>query len=142
MRIWTFIKSCVIQFFVISTCVTFATAVAGPYLMPDVELGFTAFYSPLAIGFVCTLPSVVLYSRKELNLKQTIIRRVLHLLLIEVLVIWLNWMSGNLETFTSAAGYCVKVLAVYLAVHLVLWFLGSRDAKQINAGLKELQGRE
>ncbi len=142
MNIRSFLKQCMMQFFVITSCVTFATAVIGPYLMPNLQMGYHMFYSPPLIGLICTLPSFILYSKKELDLKHTIIRRMVHLLAIEILLCIPNWLSGNLKTVPALLVFIVTVLAVYLIVNLVGWFFESRDAKAINEGLKRLQNRK
>lgn len=137
-----FLKECAMQFFIITTCVNVASAIGGPILMPDAELGYYAFYSPLIAGFLGTLPSIILYSKKELNMRQTVIRKGLHLLVLEALLTVFAWLSGNLSDVLDTFIFIFMVFLVYLAVNLISWLLGSREARQINEGLKALQNRK
>lgn len=137
-----FVKLCAMQFFIITTCVNVAIAVMGTVLFPGATLEFSSFYSPLISGVLGTLPSIVLYSRKELNLKQTIIRRVLHLLLLEILLTLSGWMLKNITDLKGAAWFVLTVFVIYLAVNLITWVLESKDAKRINENLKLFQNRK
>lgn len=137
-----FLKECALQFFIITTCVNVATAIIGPVLHPDLKFGFGAFYSPVISGVLGTLPSIILYSKKELNLRQTILRKVLHLVALETLLTVLAWLNGNLSNVFDTLLFMFMVFAVYLAVNLIGWGLESREAKHINAGLKALQNRK
>lgn len=137
-----FLKECALQFFIITTCVNVATAIIGPVLHPDLTFGFGAFYSPVISGVLGTLPSIILYSKKELNLRQTILRKVLHLVALETLLTVLAWLNGNLSNVFDTLLFMFMVFAVYLVVNLIGWGLESREAKHINAGLKALQNRK
>ena len=137
-----FLKECALQFFIITTCVNVATAIIGPVLSPGLTFGYHAFYSPVISGIFGTLPSIILYSKKELNLRQTIIRKVLHLAALEALLTILAWLNGNLTNVTDILLFMFVVFMVYLAVNLISWALESREARNINEGLKALQNRE
>ena len=138
----TFLKECLMQFFIITTFVNVASALVGPVLMPGKTLGFAAFWSPLFAGFLGTLPSAVLYSKKELTLRQTVFRKVLHLLLLEFILLLVGWLNGNISSAGSFVIFALMVLGVYAAVTLFAFLLESRDARQINAGLRALQKRK
>lgn len=137
-----FLKECAMQFFIITTCVNVATALIGPVLHPQMTFGFYVFYSPVLSGILGTIPSIILYSKKELNLRQTIVRKVVHLIVLEALLTGLAWLNGNLSSVFTTLLFVFMVFMVYLAVNLISWALGSREAKHINAGLKALQNRE
>lgn len=142
MSIRVFLKQCMIEFFIITTCVNVATALFGPVLMPNAEFGFYAFYSPLISGFIGTLPSFIFYSKRELNLRQTIIRKILHLSVLLTILTVFGWLNGNVSDLTGMLLFMLMVFLVYLAVNAISWVLGNRDAKLINQGLKALQNRE
>ncbi len=138
----SFLRNCAIRFFIIATCLNVATAIFGPMLQPDVTIGFDAFYSPLIGALLSTLPSIILYSRKELNLRQTILRKVLHLLALEIIIIGFSILMGkHFQTFQLVL-FMGIVLVVYLAVNLIGQLLQIRDTREINAGLQALQNRK
>lgn len=142
MSLRDFLKQCVFEFFVITTCVNVATALLGPVLHPDLTLGFNAFYSPLIAGALGTLPSVILYSKKELNLKQTLVRKSLHLAALETLLTATAWLNGNVHGVWDTLLFMFMVFVIYLAVTLIGLWIENKDAKQINEKLKALQNRK
>lgn len=138
----SFLKECVMRFFIIATCVGIASALVGPVLMPGKVLDFSAFFSPPIAALLGTLPSFVLYSRKELTLKQTIARKVLHLLMLEALLTVIAWLYQNVSTLGETLLFMAMVLVIYIAVVLISLWLQSKDARQINEGLKALQNQK
>lgn len=139
MSIGKFLKQCLMQFFIISTCVTLATAVVGPYLLPNFKVGFDTFYSPIMVGIICTLPSFVLYSKHELDLRHTIYRHIIHMAIIAGALTALNWYVGNFVLVSYIPAFIMTVFVIYVIVMLVSWILESRDAKVINEQLNRLQ---
>lgn len=139
MSIGKFLKQCLMQFFIISTCVTLATAVVGPYLLPNFKVGFDTFYSPIMVGIICTLPSFVFYSKQELDLRHTIYRRIIHMVIIAGGLTVLNWYVGNFVSLSYIPAYIMTVFVIYVIVILISWILESRDAKLINEQLNRLQ---
>jgi hypothetical protein len=137
----SFIKECAMRFFIIATCVGLANAMLGPTLLPGKTLDFTDFYSAPFTALLATLPSIILYSRKELTLKQTVLRKTLHLLALEGLLTVAAWMSQSIRTPGEILVFMGIVLVVYVVVTLISLWLQNKDAKQINAGLKALQNR-
>ena len=139
MSVRAFLKQCLMRFFVIVTFVIIVMPIVGPLLQPDIKLEYDAFYSPLIIGVLATLPSFILYSPKELNLRQTVLRKILHLIALEMILTLAAWLTGSLSGFSDALLFMICVLTVYIAVTLVAWLLQRKEAKDINAMLKELQ---
>ncbi len=137
-----FLKQCAMEFFIITTCVNVASALFGPVLMPGEEFGFYAFYSPLIAGFIGTLPSFILYSKRELGLRKTLIRKILHLCVLVATLTVFGWLNGNFSDMAGTLLFMLMVLLVYLSVNAIGWVLGNRDAKQMNQGLKALQSRK
>lgn len=142
MSIRSFLKRCIMQFFIISTCICIATALVGPILMPNATLKYPAFLSPPIAALLATLPSLVLYSKRELTLKQTIVRKVLHLLILEVLLTVVAWLCRSVSTMNETLLFMATVFLIYVAVGLFNLLLQNKEAKQINEGLKVLQSRK
>ncbi len=138
----SFFRSCVIRFFIIATCLNVVTAIFGPMLQPEATIGFDSFFSPLIGATLGTLPSIILYSRKELTLRQTLIRKVLHLLALEIIIIGFSKLIGKDFSMYQIMLFVGIVLVVYLAVNLIGQLLQLKDTRDINAGLRALQNRK
>jgi hypothetical protein len=129
------------EYFIITTFVTAAIAVMGLSLDPAARFGYEAFFSPLIFGLVGILPSFVTYSRKELSLRQTLIRKALHVIVLEAMLLAFGSWAGVLHGAVDASFFGLAVFIVYLMVNLINYLTGKKDAGEINKTLKSLQGR-
>lgn len=136
-----FLKRCLMEYFIITTCVTVAIAVLGLSLDPTAKLGYEAYFSPLIFGLVSLVPSLITYSRKELSFRQALVRKVLHVIVLEAMLIAFGFWAGVLHGATDASFFGVTVFLVYLAVNFISWQIDKKDASDINKTLKLLQGR-
>ena len=136
-----FLKRCLLEYFIITTCVTAAIAILGLSVDPAARFGYEAYFSPLIFGLVSLMPSFVTYSRKELSFRQTIVRKVLHVIMLEAMLIAFGFWAGILHGAADASLFGLTVFIVYLAVNLTSWQIDKKDASEINKTLKSLQGR-
>jgi len=142
MSLRSFLRGCAIRFFIITTCITLALAIFGSAIQPNTTFGFSAFFSPLIGAALGTLPSIILYSRKELNLWQTIIRKILHLIVLEILIIGFSMLTEKILSLSQIILVGFIVIVVSIAVNIIEWSLQMKDASEINAGLRTLQNRK
>lgn len=136
-----FIKSVMMSFFVSVSCITLAMALTGIIFEPETRLGYEAFFSPLIFGAIASLPLLVKYSRRELSLKQTMVRNVLHFLLLEIVILATLYLSDILTSISMTVSLGFSVLLINLTVHLILWVHDRRTARQFNDALKQLQSQ-
>lgn len=134
-----FLKKNLRDYFIIVTGINAAMAILGMKLDAERSFGYEAFFSPLIIGVVALLPSIVLYSGRELGLKQMLIRRALHLLVLEATLTGFGYLAGLFEDRTLILPFVLTVLLVYLFTMTFRWILDRRTAQEINKGLKRLQ---
>lgn len=134
-----FCKKNLMIYFISVTGITIATAVLGLNFEPDARFGYEAFLSPLIFGVVAVLPSFALYSRKELTLRQMLVRRVFHFVLLELTLLVFGFSAGILDGVDVAFSFAFSVLAVYLFTNVLQYILDSKTAGKINEGLKKLQ---
>ena len=131
-----FLKRCLMEYFIISTCVTAAIAILGQTLDPAARFGYEAYFSPLIFGLVSLIPSLVTYSRKELSLRQTLIRKALHVIVLEAMLIGFVLWARLLHGLADICLFGLTVLIVYLTVNLISWQIDKKDAGEINKTLK------
>ena len=136
-----FLKRCLMEYFVITTCVTAAIAILGLILDPVARFGYEAYFSPLIFGLVSLIPSLITYSRKELPLRETLIRKVLHFVVLEATLISFGFWAGILHGRVDSSVFALQVFAVYLAVNVISWLLDSKAAGEINEVLKSWQSK-
>lgn len=134
-----FVKKVMMSFFISVTCICTAMALVGMVFEPDARFGYEAFLSPLIFGAVASIPSLVQYSKKDLSLRQTAIRNVLHFLLLEAVILSILYFLGLLTSVSMAVSLGISIFVIDLTVNLVMWINDKRTAKEFNYALKKLQ---
>jgi hypothetical protein len=127
------------SFFVSVACICAAMALIGLSYESEARFGYEAFLSPLLFGAAASLPLLVKYSRKELSLKQAIIRNIIHFILLEVLLISLLFAAGLITDVSMAVSLGFTIFVIDITVYLVLWISDTRTARAFNKALQEMQ---
>jgi hypothetical protein len=140
MSIQDFCKKNLMNYFIVVTGVTVAMAVLGLNFDRSARFGYEALLSPVVFGAVATLPSFILFSRKELSFRQMLIRRILHFAALELVLILFGYLFGIFKGFHVVLSFAFSVLAVYLFTEVIHYLMDSRTAGKINEGLKRIQG--
>ncbi|MBQ7066606.1 MAG: hypothetical protein IJN92_07265 [Lachnospiraceae bacterium] len=128
-------------YFTLVTLITVAIFLIGAQLAPDASLSYTAFAIPLIYAACGVLPSVVMYSRKELTVKQFLVRKVIQLGLIEILLFTVIFDNVNelKERTDMVILVTISVFIIYTLVHILDWFQKSLSAKKMTEELMCLQ---
>ncbi len=135
-----FLKKTLMNFFIIVTAITVATAILGITYYPRATFGYEAYYSPIIFGALASLPSFVLYSNRELTLKQMLVRRILHFIILELILLGFGLISGLFNSTEVALTFALSVFIIYLFTNVIKWIMDSKTADEINQGLKRIQG--
>ena len=128
-----------ISFCICTTCITVLEGVMGILFFPDVLVDYGAFFSPPIFGALGVLLSVVTISKKELTVKQVLIRRAIHLLLIEIVVFGLNYLAGVKFSLIVGITLALGIALVFIAVYFICWLDERRCANDFNQMLKSYQ---
>lgn len=136
-----FIKSTCATYFIVVTFVNLATFLLGSIYRPEERFGYDAFLAPLLYAFLGILPMCVMYSRKELTLTQVVIRKVIQLILLEVLLVGFvfgytdfSWDNGG-----QTASFALAVFVIFLLVHVISFVLDTQQAKRMTLDLVSYQ---
>ena len=135
------LRTCLGNLFICVTLINVAILILGCMLEPDVKFGYEVFAYPLIYGLLGTLPGLIMYSRKELTIKQTIIREVIQMFMVVVIII--GFMFGRYkfvpETLPKIIGVSVSVVIVYVLVTFFGWLIDLRTAGKMTEDLKKFQ---
>lgn len=132
-----FVMDCLRSFFAAVTLINVAICVLGLIMAPEETVGYDAFMVPLIYGLLGTLPNIVMYSKRELKVRELIIRKVIQLILVEVLVLFaavcgVDDLSGRIP---SLLGMAVSILVIYLMISLIGWSHNALMAKRLERDL-------
>jgi hypothetical protein len=131
------------SYFISVTLINIAIFVTGMLFRPDQKMGYEAFLSPLLFGFLTVIPTVIMHSKKELTLRQLLLRKAIQLILDIVIVLAVIFGGNplNRETVISAAGVAVSIIVVFAAVNFIEWLMERKTAAQLNEQLAAFQKR-
>ena len=128
-------------YFMIVTLITVVMLVVGQAVMPDLTFGYAAFSAPLIYALVGTVPNVVLYSQRELKVKELLVRKAFQLILIEagVLFVALYFANDDWKEPSFILILAGSVLVVYVVGTLIAWIGDLMSAKSLTKDLLEFQ---
>lgn len=131
------------SYFISVTLINIAVFATGMLFRPEQRFGYEAFLSPLIFGALTLIPTVIMYSGRELTVKQLLLRKGIQLLLDIVIVVGAIFAGNevNRETETAALGVAASIVLVFGAVHGIEWLLERRTARDLTEKLVEFQRR-
>ena len=135
------IKNNIMSFFIIVTLVNIAIFVSGMILAPDEKLDYTAFIVPVIDGLLGVIPGLVMYSKRELTVKQIIVRDIIQLASVELIIYFFSFGFRSLTTEDLPRLLAVvgSVAVVYVGVVAIMYALDIRTAKKMTDDLKAFQ---
>ena len=128
-------------YFMLVTMITAVMMVLGTYFMPEKRFGYESFSLPLIYAAFGTLPNIVMYAKKELTMKQFLIRKVIQFILVEIIVIIVAIPVEVIEAgnFEVVIWLSISILVIYILTHLIDWFFNYAAAKQMTEELLSFQ---
>ena len=133
-----YLKKTALSFFIIVTFVNVAMGILGLCFEGERSFGYEAFFFPLLYGFIGVIPGIISYSKKELGLKQLVIRKILQLVFLETLLTGFAFINSAIEK-KVIIWFMISVFIISLLVHIITWGLDSKTAKELNLYLEEYQ---
>lgn len=132
-----FLISSLRTYFIVVTLITVSTLVLGLYLDPDARFGYEAFASPLIYGACGILPNVVMYTKRELTMKELLVRKAVQLVLIEGFVLFAAFWGTNIyaEQKGAVIGMSGSIFVIYVLVHVIDWLQNCMSARRITEEL-------
>ncbi len=138
-----FVIDMIRNFFIVVTLINVAMLVLGTWLAPDMKFGYEAFCAPLIYGVVGTLPNIVMYSKRELTVKELFVRKVLEFILIEVLVLSVAFYGT--DTFWQqpkiVISMGISIFLIYVVASIIDWAQNYVAAKRMTDELMKFQER-
>jgi len=135
------IKSNLMSFFIIVTLVNIVIFACGFILAPDEKLDYTAFIVPVIDGVLGVIPGLVMYSKRELTVKQMIFRNIIQLISIELIILVFSFgVSGfsNVDV-PSLLAIIISVALVFIGVEIIMYLFDFKAAKRMTDDLKAFQ---
>ncbi len=129
------------NFFISTVLIIAAMYVTGSLFAPDQTFGYEVMIYPLIYGFLACIPSFVMYTNKELSVRQVLIRNIIQLIIILAIVEAMVF-RGHISEFTpQAVAVAVSVVVIYFGVLLIRYKMDQKTAQEMTDQLKAFQNK-
>lgn len=136
-----FLKQMLTSFFVVVTLVSIAIAILGCVFRPEQRFGYEAFFAPVFYGLLSMIPVAIMYSKKELTVKQLYIRKVLQLFSIELILYLGGYGFENIKAAprSQTVAFGISIIIVYVVEDVISGIINTNDAKKLTKMLQQYQ---
>ena len=142
MELKSILKKCMIDFLMIQAGISFAIGVIGCIKTPTLGVTHYSFFMPFVYAFFCVIPSFVIYSTKELSIRQMLIRKVIQFLLIEFIVMLVSYMIGTLNNTFICIAILLAVIVVYMVVNVLEYLFCRTEADAMTKKIQYIKEKE
>ena len=125
-------------YFMLVTFLVLFIYLAGRILEPEAQFGYDVLLSPLIYAGIGILPDLFAYSRKEYNMKQTIIRKLIQLCVLISLILGFSFAMGVIKNWITAVVIFCGVVVIYGILEIILWWIELRTARLLTQALIRL----
>lgn len=132
MEMKAIIKSMIRQYPVIYFCTMVATIIYCGIFVPDENFPLTFLISLFVFGLLGDLPMLLFYSPKELTEKQWRVRKVLHFITLELVLLFTAKCLDFYQTLLQGVFFFILILFVYITVCLSVYYSDKRLANTLN----------
>ncbi len=123
------------NYFIIFSVIILLTALLNPeHAFTFREIILTALFA-----LAGDLPALINYSKKEVSHKSRYVRKVIHFLLLEAVIVVLGNIMGLVSGVKESTLLALEVLLIYVLVILFTWLIDRKTAKDINQQLANLR---
>lgn len=139
MELKHFIKEFIRNYFIIFAVIVIVITLLRQIFSPGAYFELTDIFIYMICALVADLPSMIFYSKKEISEKEMRLRRIIHFVILEAVLLTLanvmGWVTGGLNTFLFA----LQIGVIYMLVRSFSWLDDRRAARKINEKLKEMK---
>lgn len=112
-----FVIDVIRTYFTVVTFINVIMWVIGTQVAPDYLFGYEAFKVPLIYGAVGVFPNIIMYSRRELSVKELWIRKILQLIVIEISVLYVAF--GDADAIFQKPEVVAKVAIGIFIIYVI-----------------------
>lgn len=136
-----FINSMLTSYFTLVTLISIFMLVFGMYFYPDASFGYVAYAFPLIYGACGVLTEVVMYSKRELTVMEFLVRKVIQLVLVEMLVLVVVFGGRDIpaEEADVIVTTGIGIMVIYVVAHVVDFIQKCLSARKMTEDLMKLQ---
>lgn len=143
MTVKEFIISRIKLFFFLTVMILVAQSVVGTIASPGetLHIRYLQLLDPIELAALCTLPTIVSFSRKKLSVKQVLLRHAVQLLLIEGVMMYVAFTSSIIDSSRPAVLLLIAgaTLVIYVLAVVIMWLDQLSASRKMTEQLHQLQ---
>lgn len=130
-------------YFALVTFITIAIMAMGLAFDGDARFGYGSLASPLVFAAAGLAPTVVMYSRHELSIREVLLRKVIQFALVEAAILAIAFASPAIDTSqaTSVGALAATVAVVFLAANAFSFAADANSARKLTQNLERYQAQ-
>ncbi|WP_167958019.1 hypothetical protein [Anaerosporobacter faecicola] len=122
-------------YFMLVTFLVLFIWLAGNILEPDAKYGYDILLSPLIYAVIGILPDIFGYSKKEYTMRQTIVKKLIHLCVLIALILGFSYAMGVIKNWREAVAIFFGIVVIDGILEVILWRIELRTAHQLTQAL-------
>ncbi|GIP34233.1 DUF3021 family protein [Paenibacillus sp. J2TS4] len=139
MQLNEFVKKTIQNFMVIFASIIIVLTILRQFFYPDMAFDLKSIYIIMAFSFISALVGFILNSSLNISEKNMRIRRAIHFMALETILISLGAIFGIVNSASSILILALEIAVIYAVVRFLSWQNDKKVAEQINEGLKSLK---
>ncbi len=135
MKLTDYIKKLIRNYFTIFSLIVICVTLSSQIILPNKSLELKDIYIYMICSLIIDLLSLILYSTKKLSEKQMWIRRIIHFIILNgVLLIFAN-VIGFIYDILDIIILEIQIIVIYVIFQFLVWIYDKKDANEINEKL-------
>lgn len=137
MELKTIILRMINMYFIIYGGSIIATLLFCLLFYPDVQFGLDYFSEMLLFSLLGDIPFLVFYSKRELTETELRVRKIIHLMLLEIVLLTAGKRLDMYSGVKEGAVFVITILGIYALISFLMIAQNTKVADQINKKLEE-----
>lgn len=138
MKLLDLIRQLIRDYFVIFGILIIGTV----FLTPPNTINRDYILLAMVFAAVGDLPSIVFWSKSELTENSRRLRRIIHFILLETVILIFGGITGIVSGFAEYLIFAIEIVVIYVIVRFITWRGDLATAKKINEKLKNLKNTD
>jgi hypothetical protein len=133
------LKGLIRNYFIIFALIVITLTILRRIFAPGTYFKISDIFTYMLCALLGDLPSLILYSTKELTEREMRLRIILHFLVLEVVIITFANVTGVVTGFLASVFLALQVAVIYAIGRFSIWNGDMKVADKINQRLKALK---
>ena len=139
MRLKDHLRKLAQDYFTIFAVIVITLTILRQVFAPDTHFELKDIFIYMICALVADLPSLILYTPKEISEKEMRLRIILHFVVLEAALLVLGNVTGWVKGASSTVIFAIQIAVIYVVIRFLKWKGDSQSAQSINQRLQAMR---